>query len=143
MRANENLTIRVDNQEDSTTNVPTLATQGIAVPSPPPLYASEVSLDVVKTAGGGQRDIQIRVYGYRSAYVTQAANGKKSSLVETGYWVEIFDTGAVVESIDFGKSWLFSGCHGFDRLATVIDTNSGSSPKLTTYFSFGGERVKS
>jgi hypothetical protein len=136
-RVNENFTIQALDAEASTVAVPTAATDGIAVPDAP--HYKDVTLDVVKTAASGDRDIQCRVFGYRTGYRTQSSD-ENSALVSTGYWVEIFDTGAIADTADFGMSWLLAGCHGFARLAVAVDTNSGTTASISAYLSFGGAR---
>lgn len=140
--AYEGAGIRIDNAETSTTSAPTAATDGVPIWPHTAGGGRRVHLVIQKAASSGDRDIQIRVYGYLSQLNTVDDNGKLTAISSSGAWYELFDSGAVAETGDFNRAWLLEGVADYSRLTTVIETNSGSSPTLTTALVFGREEQR-
>jgi hypothetical protein len=90
-----------------------------------------------KAAASGTRTAQVKVFGYRPGYYTES--GGALTLVETGGWSELFDTGALSSSGDFNNSYRLEGVSAFTRFDTQIVTNGGTTPTLSTLFGFAIE----
>lgn len=131
----EGQSIRMDNAETGTTSAPTLATDGILTQTPT-ARRLRVHLQVQKGAASGTRTARVKVYGYCSKMVTLTEPQTYTDIASTGAWYEIFDTDDLSESADFNRSWLLYGVTDYSRLATVITTNGGTTPTITTAIMF-------
>jgi hypothetical protein len=119
--------IRIDNAKTATTSAPTVATDGIAVPSgstrkysrfateivaiggtTPTLTTAlgfaesdEIHLLVRMAAASGNPQCQVRVHGYLSSLYDTS----DTKIASSNGWYEIFDTELVIRSADFNMAF--------------------------------------
>jgi hypothetical protein len=140
----EQLPIRLDNAQSSTTSAPSAATDGIKIPTQYRKRAKEVRvhLHVKKASASGTRSYRIKLYGYISGIYsmtekTAQEHDALTAVVSSGFWSAIGETGTRSDSADFNESWLFSAAASFERVATQIITNGGGgSETITTVIGF-------
>lgn len=138
----EALAIRLDNAETSTTSAPSAASDGLLAPDHRRLQL-RCHLHLEKAASSGTRTARVKVHGYRTQLHTQddgigTGTGDLTAVASSGAWFEIFDTGELSDAANFNKSYLLQGAQDFERLATQVITNGGTSPTLTTALAFAG-----
>lgn len=138
-KENEAFAIVMDSAETDTTSAPTAATEGKAVHRSK-AHRKRCHLVLEKGAASGTRTLQVKVHGYLTRKHTQSAHPSEATteVASSGVWVEVFDTGALSDTADFNVAYLLLGLSDFDRLATEVVTNGGTTPTLTSSFAFSG-----
>lgn len=130
---NEALCIEIDDEETSTTSMPTADTDGVALPKQ--MHFKEWALDIIKTVAGGTPTWEVEIWGHRKRRYQQSSD-ENTEVSSSGSWHFCGTTGAEsATGTSYGKSYPLEDMSGFDRVATVINTNGGTTPKLTTMIS--------